>query len=98
MSDMKDVHFENKLMYFDAIGNEIKLKDLVTYNQAGPLVGRIVEIKEGSVVSTPQGPQGRPAIVRVLIDCNVSCFPGLPCAILVKVQDPTTQTSLVTPS
>lgn len=74
-----------KSKVIDALFNELKENDVVSFVANGQLFGRVVAVEEGGI-HTPQGvTQSR---CRIIIDLQLSTQPGSPLFQVAKVANP----------
>jgi hypothetical protein len=75
----------------DAVGNELKIGDLVAMQLERPLIyGRIVELREGGVITglKQSGAEMQPGRVLVMSQYPLEVDPRLPVRALVALRDP----------
>ena len=75
----------------DAVGNELHEGDLVALVTGKQLVGKVVAVQSGGL-HTNQGIT--PSRVRIVLDINFGCMPGMTMGEVVKIVNPGQQQAL----
>jgi hypothetical protein len=72
----------------DSMGNVLRKDDVVCVVPAGPMFGRVTDVKVGGI-RTPQG--DTPTMTRIVIVLDIPSQPGFPLRQVVKTVNPVSE-------